>query len=318
MSFAGPGTALGLAEESTYGTAASRTRWLAVISAGLRKRQQSIRRPNLRRGTGGLNRKHYRGRKEVGGPFETEVMYSDFGMLLYALLGGKSTTEDSGTYTHTYTLADELPSLTSEVIRGEGRNGSTALSEVFKGCILNSGSIRGEAHGLVKMQGTFLAQDADDRSAAPTVDAADWPTGVPLHCEEASNVSWNSLSLPWRSFELSVDNGHVFRDRAGASTTARPTRTNDRQVRLRLSLDQVGADLYHAIFADTESDLTLTFTNGDLSFAITLHNAIVDSSEAAINGPGLISETVEFIPQADDTNTGLSIVVINTQASAIG
>jgi len=157
-----------------------------------------------------------------------------------------------------------------------------------------------------------LAQDSAGRTSLPTVTYSE---GVELHADDTT-LTWDGNSLSFRSIDITLDNGHVFRDRSGAATTARPTRVNDRTVSARVTLDHVSSQLYNAMLASTEGDLVLTTTIGDNEVVITLHNTLVTVNDAPVSGQGLIAETAEFQAQSSASDTGMTVVITNSQSSA--
>jgi len=310
--YVGQNAALGIGLETTYGTPVSRTAWLSLVSAGLRARQQITPRSHLRRGTGGLPVSHYAGRKEVGGPAEVELTTEGVGLLLYAAMGGRASS-GSGPYAHTFSLADELPSLTLEVVRGEGRHSASAEAEVFAGCVINSLTLRAEAHSPVRLSFEALAQDSGGRVSAGTPSYAG---GQLLHADQITTATWGGTDVLVRSIEVTLDNGHGFRDRTGAATTARPTRTNDRSAVVRITMDYAGPAFEAALHAGTTGDLVIGFVAGDDELQVTLHNCRVTECDAPVQGAGVISQSVTLAAQADGTDRGLAVVLTNSQSSS--
>lgn len=132
----GRGAVIGLGEESTWGTAVSRTNWRPLISTDLTRTIEKVPRPSLRVGAAGaMRRAHYVQADNAGGSFEIEATYENVGLLIKHIMGTVATT-GSGPYTHTYTFADDVPTgLTIENVRGTG------TSEVFEGCRINTATL---------------------------------------------------------------------------------------------------------------------------------------------------------------------------------
>jgi hypothetical protein len=308
----GENGALLLAKEVTYGTAVARTIHLPLISHDMKVVDAPLARQHLRRATGGIALGHYRSRRDAGGPCKVEMYYSGSGLIWLGLMGSVTDT-GAGPYTHTYKLENELPSLTGEIIRGDGRQTATELAEVFKGCVLNQGSIQCESGGFMTADLTVLAQDANDR-AAPTAYVGD--DGNLIRGDECGTLSWNGLTLTLRSVGLEINNGHVFRPRMGFKTTAQPTRANFREIKLRATLDQANDDVYQAYLDQDVGDAIVIFDGGgNETMTWTLHNCRLGLANGAVSGPGVITETIELLPQGDLTDRGLEVVIVNDVAS---
>jgi hypothetical protein len=135
-------------KEVTFGTAVTRTAHLPLITQDMKVVDAPLMRQHLRKATGGLPRGYYLSRRDVGGPVRMEAYYSGSGLIWLGAMGSVTDT-GAGPYTHTYKLENELISLTGETIRGDGRQGTSEQSEVFKGCIFNRLQAKAEAGGFM-------------------------------------------------------------------------------------------------------------------------------------------------------------------------
>ena len=134
--YSGRGAALGIGEESTYGTAVSRVNWRPAINTNLLRTIERVPRPSLRTGAAGaMRRNHYTQADNAGGTASIELTYENCGMWVKHVLGAAATT-GSSPYTHTYTLGTLPTGLTIENVRGTG------TSEIFEGCRVNQGTLR--------------------------------------------------------------------------------------------------------------------------------------------------------------------------------
>jgi hypothetical protein len=308
----GENAAILFGKETTPGTAATRTAHLPLISTGLKAVDTPLPRQHLRRATGGLPLGYYRSRRDVGGPVRVEMYYSGSGLVWLAAMGSVATS-GSGPYTHTYKLEDELVTLSSEVHRGDGRHGVTEQAELFLGSVINRLNAQVDAGGFLTADLDVLAQQANDRGAGTSVVLTD---GNLVRADELGTLSWNGLTLALRSVGVEIDNGHTFRPRLGARTSARMTRTNPRMVKLRATLDQVNDDLYQAFQDGDVGDAVITFTGqGNEEMTWTLHNARLGAADGPIQGAGIISETIELLPAGDGSDRGFEVVIVNDVAS---
>src|SRR5262245_14233225 len=130
----GRGLAFGFGNETTWGTAVSRTIWVRGLSESMKRTLSYIPRGVLVEASGSRNiRSTFLASDMAGGTLEFLVGYEGMGRILQHILHGTPTTTGpvSSIYTHTYLLATSPPTggLTIEVIRG-----NSGISEVFEGC----------------------------------------------------------------------------------------------------------------------------------------------------------------------------------------
>ena len=89
----GRGAALGIGEESTWGTAVSRVNWRPAISSNLLRTIERVPRPNLRTGAAGaMRRSSYVQADNAGGTCSIELTYENCGMWVKHLMGASATT----------------------------------------------------------------------------------------------------------------------------------------------------------------------------------------------------------------------------------
>ena len=305
MAYQGRSGAIGIAVETTYGTAVSRTNWRPVISSGLQRSPSVVPRTDLHAG-GPTRRSKFTEREEAGGDVSLLATYDNIGMLLKAALGAVSTS-GSGPYTHVYTLADTLPSLTIENIRGTATN-----SEVFEGVKVSSMGLECSAGTEMVMSLGFIAETAAARASAgtPSYSATE---NVALH-HQAGQLTFNSVAYDIASFNLTLSTGIDRRDLLGSKLTKEPLRTGYAEISLSVTLEAADA-LYTAVLAETESDTTITWTKGASSIAFEVQNAYIESASDPISDAGIVTQDVTLKGLSDGTNHGLKITVINGNSS---
>ena len=89
----GVDASIGFGEESTFGSAVSRSHWRPLISSSLTRTIEKVPRPTLRVGTAGaMRRSSYVQSDNAGGSFSIEASYESIGLLLKHLLGTATTT----------------------------------------------------------------------------------------------------------------------------------------------------------------------------------------------------------------------------------
>lgn len=314
MPYTGNGTAIGIGEESTWGTAVSRTHWFRAISENLKRTVTKSPRPVLAEASGSRNRKsHYIASDMAGGSFEVLVGYEGFGLLLKHILGGTpATTGSSAPYTHTYKLAASPPTggLTIEVKRGNG------TAEVFEGCRITKATFKIEAAGLMRVSCDVIAETSGGRTSAGTPSYTTDELDLIHH--QAGSVGWNSNLYVPRSVEITIDNKFATRQLLGSKLTKEPKPSDFLDVTIKLDLEWENDNLISSLTADDAGDLTLSFTGlSSRTFTFTAHNAFLEDASDPISGVGVVAQSASFRAQSDGTDEGLAIVIENTQSSAV-
>jgi hypothetical protein len=140
--------------------------------------------------------------------------------------------------------------------------------------------------------------------------------------ETASTLEWwrgatasiggNSYKI--QSVEIVLDRKLEAIRSIGALVTDDPATSTRPEVMGKFRLAQYDDQLYADYKAGTEANLTLTFTKGSKSVAFTIDNAhITKYAENRGTGPTVID--LEVVGQSDSSDTGLKIVIVNTQSS---
>ncbi len=312
MPYLGNGTAIGIGEESTWGTAVSRTHWFRAISESMKRTVTKSPRPVLSEASASRNRRsHYIASDMAGGSFEILMGYEGAGLLLKHILGGSpATTGSSSPYTHTYKLAAAPQTgLTIEVKRGNG------TSEVFEGCKISKATFKIEAGGLMRVTCDVIAQTSGGRTSAGSPTFTTNELDVIHH--QAGSLSWNSNSYTPKAIEVTIDNKMATRQLLGSKLTAEPKPSDFLDVMIKVDLEWENDNLNGSLTADDAADLSITFTGeGSRTIAFTAHNAFLEDVSDPVSSVGVIAQSGTFRAQSDGTDEGLAIVIANTQSSA--
>jgi hypothetical protein len=311
MAYLGRGAAIGLGEESTWGTAVSRDNWRPLISSNLTRTVERIPRADLHSDAAAATRKgHYDLIVEAGGTAEMLATYDNIGMLLKHACGALATT-GGGPYTHTYTLSAALPTgLTLEFIRGTG------TSEVFEGCKINQATLACSAGEAMTLSVDFIAEDGAARGSAGTPTYAAVEQVVLYHHAGQMSIAGNNYSI--NSLSLVLNNNLTRRNLLGSDLTKEPVRGDFTEI--TMSVEVEAADqLYADLRSGAQADATITFTGtGSKSLAITLQNAYLTECTDPVNDAGIVSQSLTLVGESDGTDYGLKIEVGNADATGIG
>ena len=312
--YLGRGAAIGIGEESTWGTAVSRTAWFRAISSTVRRKVSKAPRGVLAEATGSRNRRsHFISNDDVEGTIEFLVGFEGLGLILkHALHGTPSTSAPSGgIYTHTYKLGTAPPTggLTIEIIRGTGS------AEVFEGCRISKLTLSIEAGGLMRVSCDIIGETSGGPTTAGTPSYTSNELDVVHH--QAGSLTFNSVSYTPKKFTVTLDNKLARRQLLGSKLTKDPAPSDFTDVLFDVELEYDADTLLSALTADTESDLAISFAGvSSRTFSVTVHNAYVDDADVPVNTVGVLPHSVKFRGQSDGTDEGFQIAIANTQSSA--
>lgn len=311
----GLGTKVSFGEESTAGTAVSRTVAAPVLSVDFQQKRES---DTLKHLVGSGSTRNPTSmidvRKTTTGTIELDAYYAGgvFGLLLKHGMGGLTTT-GSGPYTHTYALSAALPNgLTVAVERG-----NTGADEVHAGCKINRLVISQNFGEPMKVSAEFVGMSTASRTGdtPPALTALTSRFVVKHH--HCGQLSFNSVDYKLKSFTLTIDNKVVPQEELGALTSSEPAFSDFQEVTLQVTIAGTSNTLNAAHLAGTSSNAVLAFTDSPRSLTFTLHNAQVTDYGDPISGMGLIEQTLTFRALGDDTNHGLAVVLVNADSSAV-
>ena len=310
----GRGAVIGFAEESTWGTAiaaGSINNYRPLISSSLLRTIEKVPRPHLQVGTAGaVRRSHYVQNDNAGGTFSVECSYQSIGMLLKHLMGAVAKT-GTGPYTHTYTLADDVPTgLTMANIRGSG------TCETFEGCRITQGTFNVAAGGVMTCEFEVIAETSAARASYGGTVAISSTDSPVLH-NQATTLSYNGATYDLVDMTLTVNNALGVRQHLGSSVTKQPLRSDFGSVELACTLE-VSDTAYAAFTADSVSDAVITFNSGSHAFQINVHNAYISEASDPVSDANVIQQSLTLVGQSDGTDKGCKIIVVNGNSSGTG
>lgn len=313
MSATAHGSAVGIGLETTPGTAVSRTVWIAVVS--VENNETPTRTPiGTINPSSAFDTGHALTDRSAGFTINGRMSYRQLGMFLRAALGAVATTGSSSPYTHTYTHALALPSLTVESLIG-----TTGDSHLYSGVKINTLNVTCERE-WVNFSAECIALNVTVTTST-SVGTIVIDSYIP-HTHVAS-VAWGSYT--WgpsntngiRSLTLQIANNLQGAGRVGSVTPATLYRGGSATATLELELDYDDDALRTSAISATGSpnDATLTITDGTNSIVVVLHNAIAQSYGPPTIELDLLSETITLAGRLNGADLGCEIAVTNTQSS---
>lgn len=270
---------VGIGKETTYGVAATPTRFLesdAAMKADVQKEQSAKFRPGKR--VQRLNRSVLK-QIEVSGDQSLEATTKGLGFLLEAALGTVTNTLIPDTspavyqQVHTIRKADPIPSYTiQEVLPTIG--GGAGHPHTFTGCVVDSLELSAKTGGIVEVKLSWLGRDMSTDIAAA---AASYPVGDELFAfvhgsightgtltaptatdlAELSGAASDSIS----DFSVSITNnldtgGYNF---GGHGRRSRPNVLGKAEISGKLTAEYTSNELRDAYLNQTPLPLVLTF-----------------------------------------------------------
>ena len=310
---------LRVGEESTWGTEqATTTQDIRMISSTLQIVQERERTTHLSVPTSGMQSGTFEGFRNAGGSIDIPAYYDGIGVLIKAALGALASSSGPAPYTHTYTPASTLPSLTIQFQRGTNLNNSR---EDFLGMKVNTMTISAEAGSEMTISFDLIGKDADART---TNETAAFPAHDEILHFEAGDLtlgsSFSPTSLQIRSFELTLSNAIDRRNLLGSKLTGEPVFTDLREVTMSVTCDVTDNTLYNASLAGTQDDVSLQFTrtaDTNHHFKMTLSNATIEDYNDNITAFGRVERTFTFRGTANASNAGLTIEIKNGSANGL-
>lgn len=300
-------------KEVTWGTAPTgNDSVIPLRSASLKESSTFAAYDDLYHGSTGVVRGRAELARDAGGATSVLVGYTGMLILLEAMFG-TNTTGGGGPYTHTMTMAEpgSLPSYTLRV-----KQGSSTHQYTLTGCRATRSTLRWKARQYTVLDQEWIAQDgtlASGSPGTPTIGSVCLP-------HHAGNVSWNGVSYTvFESLDWEIDRGLQRLPVIGDLKTAEPEPGGPSVARVtgsaRLTAAQY-ATLFASWKAGTQSSLTVTFTSGAESIAMTLDNAQITDLRGDItsSGPMLIGITFEATHDGIGSD-GMRAVVTNANSS---
>jgi hypothetical protein len=312
-----------VAEESTYGTAAgSGYTDMRLVSCTLQKTIERARKTHLNQGDAGFVRSTFDAFNITGGNVSGPLHYAGNGDILKAALGAVSSAGSSPT-THSFTVAENLPSLTMTLHRGAAQSGNPSKEE-FKGCVINTLTISCAAGEEAQFSAEIIAQDASARATFnPATHGASFPaSALPVLHHQSSSITWDGNTYTARSFEITIDNKIERRNLLGSQLTSEPNTGDVREVRFTATMDLDDNTLYNSSITTptaTDSDVVLTMTGtGNNQMVFTIYNAVIEEYSDSVTTFGRIERTITFLGTVDSSgNEAIKINMINDNANPI-
>ena len=292
-----------------------------LIGTTIQRTIENVPRPHL--SSGNANRRaHFIASDNVGGTFTIEANYSTLGLILKHALGEGSTSGGSAPFTHTYTIAGDLPDngLTASILRGTGGSG-----EIVEGVRVNSLTFSANSAEVAQIEVDVIAETTDVVTTDGSENRADASTNAsviaaipdhPVLHHHLGTFTFDGVTVAIRSMTVTINNSLGRRQFLGSKVTADPLRSDFMSVEVSMEID-VNDQLYGKYVAGVNGvDATVEFNNGlsaanERSLKFFFQNCRLTECTDPLNSAGLLAQSIGFVCESDGTNHGLKIEVKN-------
>ena len=319
---------IGFADESTYGTAATVTRFFEFNSESIEEAEGRTEGDPLRVGTfvrrSDRFTPYFAG---ASGTIEFDVLSKGFGFWLKHMLGQVATTgpTETSVYTHTGTMADLYgKSFTCQVGRPFNPSG-TVQPFTYSGGKVTEWTLSNSVDANLVLS---LGVDFQSVDHATELATASYPSGMEPLTWAGGVLTIDGDAFDITEVSISGNNGlDVDRRQIRANTAKKEPTGGRREVEFSISADFDSMDQRNRVHSTTRSGAlasivttwngpTLLGTSLYPSVTVTLPAARFDSWSAANGGPEAISQTLSGVGTYDGTNSAVTIAIANADATA--
>lgn len=301
----------GYVSESTYGTAVTVTKFLEMVSEGVKNDGGTrIVSRGLRAGRA-VNHRAARGVVHIAGPVTFELPNVNIATLLKHAFGAVTTT-GVGPYTHTLTPGDLLAdSFTTQI--GRPSTDGTVQPFTLAGCKVSEFEMAAEVDQYVMFTPTIVAKSETTATALAT---ASYSASTSPFVFTGAVVSGAGAPAAVNSFTLRGNNGLTV-DRAGPGSAAiREPLSTKREYGGTITAEFDGLTKYADFIAQTQRALVFTFTSGADSLQITM-NVEFTGESPVVEGPEILTLPLGFdCISATSDAAAIQAVLTNTDTSA--
>lgn len=311
----GLNTWLCFGEESTYGTAVARTKWLEITDESLQGKQTIISKPALRN-VSALNR--VQSKKDVGGSFKFQMPFEGAEKILKHSMGTMAAVTGAGPYTHAATLASALPTgLTIEVDRDTVAIGGTSAF-LYEGCQINKITFAQAFEDFLTCECEVIGEDF----SMVTQTATAFTAFNGIDYSMMTSPLLNGAAIKLQAWELTIENGLAAdRYKLGSRIRMGLGRAQTRKISGKLTIEFEQLTEYNLFVAQsTLVALVIPYDNGlsagnNKQFTITLPKVAIQGEPPKVADQGPIHMEIAFEAfQNAAQNDEMTATLINSQS----
>jgi hypothetical protein len=316
---------LGMVAESTYGTAVTVTRFLEMVTEGLKLNIERVESKALRAGNRVLRTDRWApNKKGAEGDLELEVASKGFGLLFKHMLGAVNITTPGGATLarlHTHTVADLYgSSLTVQI--GRPGTGGTVIPFTYDGCKVTGWELTSDLDDVLMLKVTLDAHD--EAVTTPALASASYAASDELLYFSGGAVTIGGVAYDLTKFSLTGNNG-LKTDRTFIRSDTRkkePVAAEMAEFTGEMEMEFADATAYSLFTAGTVSEIEATWTGSIIeaalaySVTVTIPNARYDGDTPNVGGPDVVPQTIPFKALYNGTDSPVTIAYQTTDTAS--
>ncbi|GGM64084.1 hypothetical protein GCM10012275_38260 [Longimycelium tulufanense] len=304
---------LGIAEETTYGTPVTVTRFYEIRNESLKLGIERMESPALRPGRRILPSARWAAsRKTVTGDITMDLLNKSMGLWFKHALGTVATSQPDATnsptvYLHTFTPGDIPTGLTIQV--GRPDIGGTVRAHTYHGCKVASWTLSCAAGEIATFTPTILGEDEDTTTALET---ASYTSDMSMMTFVEGSLTIAGSNVDVRSASVEGNNGLAEgRYNLGSQLRDEPLEVAFRNITGNLEAEFNGLTEYNRFVNGTEASLVLLFQGATIEDAFKFETKITanvrfDGETPNVTGPDIIMQPLPY-KVIDDGTTSIKI-----------
>lgn len=303
---------IGYAKETTYGTPATASRFLPLISEDLGAENERMESEGIVAGAIAMESDQWApGTTMVSGGIQHELYQQGVGLLFEQIFGSVTSSATGGIATHTFTLGD-LPSMT--VQKGVPTVGGNVLPFTYAGAMVSEANFRLAAGEFAQLGLTVLAQSETDGIALA---AASYLTGSKKPFSFMSGaISISGAALCVREVEININNGLTDeRICIGQEGIDKPIRNELAVVDGSATIEFTSTAQYQRFRQGLETSMVLALSASPSARCTFTLNTRWDGATPQVGGKGLVVVEYPFKAVATPTAQAIQAVLVNSQTS---
>lgn len=303
---------LGIAEEVTWGTAVTPTRFYELLSESLAAEYARVQSEGIRSGQRVLRSDDWTtGIQRVSGSVELELTTRNMALLFKHAMGAVNTT-GSGPYTHTCTPGDLTgKGLTVQV----GRPGTAGTVHPFT---INGAKVEAWELGFELDETTKLTLDlvGKTETTATALATASYTSSNDVYAFTHGSISLGGSVAKVKSGTVRGENPmNTDRIFLGDSSINQPIENARREYTFDLTAEFENLTAYQRVVNATEASMSLAFTRGTSSVTVT-GNVRFDEATPELSGFDLLEQPLSgmFVATGADS-TAISVVIVSGEST---
>lgn len=306
---------IGFAEETTYGTAVTVTKFVPLVDESLTNEIERLESEGIIAGARLLRSEQWAsGRKNVTGDVGLEWFQQNMAVLFEHMLGTITSSFTGGVGTHTASIGNLFGKSLTVQVGKPITTGASVIPFTYAGCKVQSWTLAVEAGEIATLGLTLLAKS---ETIGTALAAASYGTGAgrPFTFVHGG-VSISGSSVCVRGIEVSGENSlSDERMCVGQDTIDEPVEMDRREITGTATMEFTSTLQYQRYLDGSELPLVLSMSAGSAAQATLTMNCRYDGVTPVVEGRDLIVVEIPFKVVGTTTDAGgITAVIKNSQS----